>query len=108
MVGALNHADALLLGEMFLHPRAETCQGGRNGRDAKRDTLQRCITPWFIIRWENGKVEANQQVIIFHVEDAILAVKIDGREDNLEILFRLVMQPIVVQFIENRVIIWIV
>ena len=91
MVGALNHTDALLLGEVLLHPRAETGQRGRDGRDTERDALQRCITPWFIIRWEHGEVKANQQVIVFHIEDAIFAVQIDRGKDHLHIFFRTVM-----------------
>ena len=88
VVAARDHTYALLLAEMFLHPRAETGQRGRDGRDAERDALQRRVAPRLVVGREHRKVETDQQIIVFHVEDSVLTVKVNGRIDHFNVLFR--------------------
>ena len=61
---------------MFLHPQTESRQSGRNGRYLKRQTLQRRISPRFIIRGENGQIHPYQEVIVRHIEYTIVSVQI--------------------------------
>ncbi len=108
VVAAGNHADTLLLGEMLLHPGTEAGQRRGDGRDAERDALQRRVTPRLVIGREHREVEADEQVVIFHIEDAVLAVQIDRRIDDLDILFRRVVQPVAAQCVEDGVVVRVV
>ena len=56
---------------MPFRPQAKTGQIGRDGRNAKRNALQRRIAPRLIIGRINRRIHAYQQIIIRPVENTI-------------------------------------
>ncbi len=62
--------------EIGVDPHTESGKVGCHGRNMEHQALKRCVTPWFIIRGIECKVEPDQQIIVFHVEDTVITVKV--------------------------------
>ena len=68
-------------------PYAETGQRRGDRRHMERTTLQRGIAPGFIIGRENGHIQTQQQIVVFHFEQRILSVQVIRYEHRTHLAF---------------------
>ena len=66
----------MLLALVCTYPEAETCKSCREGRNPERETLERSINTRLLVRREKGKVETRKEVIVRHIEDAVVTVEV--------------------------------
>ena len=76
----VNRSTALLLA-----PYAIATQAGGDGRHMERHTFKWGITPWFVVAWEDGQVKTDEQVIIWQIEYAIVAIEVGRHENDMHI-----------------------
>ena len=91
----MEHLHAVSVGvitEAIKYPLAKAGQISCNGRNAKGSTLERSVTPWFIVGWEYSCIKARQQVIVSHVEDAIVTVQVARHVNDGHFFLRLVVE----------------
>ena len=90
-VVAVQHGDARMgAGIVVPHPKAEAGEARGEGGHPEREGLQRSIAPRLVVGREQGEVQAAKQVVIRHVEHAVVAVQV-GRD---EIHLHLVADPV--------------
>ena len=79
---ALDDRDARmgLLLVMVADPESETGQARGQGRDPERQRLERGVAPGLVVGREEGQVHADEQVVVLHVEDAVVAIEV-GRDE---------------------------
>ena len=74
---ALDDRDAgVLLVVMGIHPQAESGEGRGQCRHTECQTFERRISPRLVIRREQCQVQTDEQVIVLHIEDTVIAVQI--------------------------------
>ena len=71
------------MSESLVHPLSETAQVGGDTGGAEGATLQRRVAPGLIVRRIEREVVGGEEVIVGHVEDAVVAVQIARHEKNL-------------------------
>ena len=69
-----------------------------------RDTLERGVSPWFIIRWEHREVEAEEEVTIFNIKDAVVSIEIGRDKHHFNLVVLGVIQAVVAQGVKHTVV----
>ena len=95
----MNHPHTrlqLVAATLFFHPLAKAGQVGGNGGDAHRHALERGVSPRLIIGWEYRQVEASEQVIIWHVKDAVVAIEVGRHINHLHLVVGLIPESQIV------------
>ncbi len=66
------------------HPHAEAREGRRDGRHAEGHRFQRGVSPRLVVRSEDRQVHACEQVVVGHVEYAVVAREIGRHEEHFD------------------------
>ena len=71
---------------MAFHPCAETGKGCCESGDAESQGLQRSIAPGLVVRREQRQVHAAKEVVVRHIEHAVISVKVGRDEIHLHLV----------------------
>ena len=85
-------------------PLTEASEVCGNTWHLKCHCLKRSISPWLIIRRIDAKVVAKHYVVIGHIQDAVLAVKVTRQEDEFHIILLAVVHVVVLHHSEHVVV----
>ena len=108
----MNHLHAVfqlaIATKLLVSPQAETCQIGGDARHLESHSLQRRIAPRLVVGRIDAEVVAQHDIVVGHVQDAVLTIKIARQEDNLHVLVLAVVHIVVFQHAQHIVVIHIV
>ena len=84
---AINHCYALVNRStaLLLAPYTIATQACGDSRHMERHTLEWSVAPWLVVAWEDGQVKTNEQIVVWQVEYAIVAVEVSRHKDYMYI-----------------------
>lgn len=65
------NAIRLWIGDLLLHETSKTRQICGNAWDTHDGTFGRCVTPWFIVRWEYTQMATANELLVVQTEQWI-------------------------------------
>ena len=104
--GACHNLNAILdsVG-LFQHPLAESRKACGHCGHANSDAFKRCVAPRLVVRREGRQIETAQQVVVRHIEDAVVAVQIDRNQHHIHLLSLIVSQLQLMGFVHHGVVV---
>ncbi len=77
---------------MFLYPKTKSRKGSSCGWHLECKRLEWSIAPRFIVRGEEGKIHAYEQIIVAHIEYTITAGEVGRDKEDLDLISGAIVQ----------------